>query len=113
MRQSRFIYNESLAQTNRTVTYEEVLLVEEMLLVEATELLITELEILELELDVGLDEDKLDEDKLDEDEEAALLSSYTERRFPAPQYSSALPPHGKLQSVAGAGTDPVLKLFPQ
>jgi hypothetical protein len=48
------------------VTYEEVLLVEEMLLVEATELLITELEILELELDVGLDEDKLDEDKLDE-----------------------------------------------
>jgi hypothetical protein len=70
------------------------------------ELLVIELEILELKLELELDI------KLDE-EEAALLSSYTERRFPAPQYSSELPPHGKLQSVAGAGTDPLLKLFPQ
>jgi len=58
---------------------------------------------LELELDV----------ELDDDEELAPLSTYTERRFPAPQYSSGLPPHSKLQSVAGAGTDPALKLFPQ
>jgi hypothetical protein len=65
-------------------------------------------EILELELEL-----ELDVVELDEDEVAIPLSTYTERRFPAPQYSSGLPPHGKLQSVAGAGTDPALKLFPQ
>ena len=67
----------------------------------------TELEILELELELELDV------KLDEDEVLLPLSTYTERRFPAPQYSSGLPPHSKLQSEAVAGTDPALKLFPQ
>jgi hypothetical protein len=69
----------------------------------------TELEILELELELELELDV----ELNDDEEAAPLSTYADKRFPAPQYSSGLPPHGKLQSVAGAGTDPALKLFPQ
>jgi len=59
--------------------------------------------VLVLELDV----------KLDEDETTAPLSIYTDKRFPAPQYSNALPPHGKLQSLAGSARDPILKLFPQ
>jgi hypothetical protein len=38
---------------------------------------------------------------------------YTERRFPAPHFSAELPAHAKLQSDAGAATEPALKLFPQ
>jgi hypothetical protein len=38
---------------------------------------------------------------------------WTDSRNPAPQYSNELPIHSKLQSLAGAGTEPGLKEFPQ
>ena len=47
----------------------------------------------------------------DEDTAAPFLN--TESRNPAPHVSSALPIQGKLQSVAGAGTEPALNEFPQ
>lgn len=47
----------------------------------------------------------------DEDTAAPFLN--TESRNPTPHVSSALPIQGKLQSVAGAGTEPALNEFPQ
>jgi hypothetical protein len=41
------------------------------------------------------------------------LSLYTDNLFPAPQNSVASPGQVKLQSVSGAGTEPVVKEFPQ
>ena len=49
----------------------------------------------------------------DDDEDTAAPFLNTESRNPAPQVSSALPLQGKLQSVAGAGTEPALNEFPQ
>jgi hypothetical protein len=48
----------------------------------------------------------------DEEDTAAPFLN-TESRNPAPHVSSALPIQGKLQSVAGAGTEPALNEFPQ
>ena len=41
------------------------------------------------------------------------LFVYTESLLPAPQSSVPSPAQGKLQSVAGAATDPGLNAFPQ
>ncbi len=45
--------------------------------------------------------------------ESTFYLKYTERRFPAPQYSSTFPGHNIEQSEFGAGTEPCEKLFPQ
>ena len=49
----------------------------------------------------------------DDEPEIVELKTYTESLFPAPQYSVLSPGHRKLQSVAGATTDPALKESPQ
>lgn len=48
-----------------------------------------------------------------EEETTAPPRTQTERRFPAPQSSAALPGQAKEQSAAGATTDPAEKLLPQ
>lgn len=46
-------------------------------------------------------------------DEAREVKRYISRRFPAPQYSYALPGQVKEQSVRAAGTEPAFKEFPQ
>ncbi len=40
-------------------------------------------------------------------------TSHTDRRLLPPHFSVLSPAHGKLQSAAGAPTEPALKLLPQ
>ncbi len=55
----------------------------------------------------------VEEDELDELWDPPLVV-YTDSRLPAPQSCvNELPGQGKLQSPAGAGMDPGLKLLPQ
>lgn len=61
---------------------------------------------------VELVDDELDVDDDDEDEDDEELLVYTDRRLPAPQYVALSPAQRKLQSVAGAGTEPAPKELP-
>jgi len=68
-----------------------------------------------VELEEGnkeLDEEVVEEPDEEDDCETPFFV-YTDSRNPAPQSSNELPLHVKLQSVAGAETEPALKELPQ
>lgn len=110
------------------IDVDEFLEVDEEVLLEELVVADLEVDVVELGLEENDDEDFLveevadvvnleDSELLDEDDDTPGLTSalrtYTERRSPAPQYSSGLPGQTKLQSVFGAGTDPAENVLPQ
>ena len=82
----------------------EVLEVNELVVVLVVELVVVLVVVLVVELVVELVEAVVVRTK---------LFVYTDNLFPAPQSSVPSPAQGKLQSVAGAATDPGLNVFPQ
>jgi hypothetical protein len=58
------------------------------------------------------DDDEVEAEAVELDDTMVSLE-YTDRRLPAPQYSRLFPEHRKLQSEAGAGTEPAPNSLPQ
>lgn len=68
-----------------------------------------------VELLLSVDELLLEDVVVVTDEDDCINAPFLkiDKRNPAPHVSNKLPLQGKLQSVAGAGTEPALKEFPQ